>query len=541
LKKNRRTASAALSTILVLLLLLGTLLTMFSLTVVAAAADEEEDPLHIYYDKNNNGVYEPGDRISSEDTAASLGDVCQKDLPLTIKVLVRWELPPAGAELNVQYVDVEMKEELTSFGVNFSPKTFRLTNPSELKRFVDVTIPSLPLGPRVVIIKAENIGQDPSPPDAPRVAGTKGYFKVNVINCVPQADLSIVKSGPDYAHAGDTITYTYTVSNAGPDEACNVVVSDDVAGLATYVSGYTDSDDCIDPGETWTFEATYTVQAGDPDPLVNTATVSSDADDPDLSNNVATWSVDLIAKICGYKFYDANANHAWDAGEPPVAGFKIELYDQSGNQLATAFTAADGSYCFDELDAGTYTVQEVLPPGSGWMPTTSTSITVDLLSGEISMNHNFGNLCLEPGQGGRTIGYWANAGNSLIDPSDIAYLNSLNLYPTSWGPTFSSPDQIRNYLLKANAKNMLWMLSAQLIAAILNVRHGYLDGSTLVCVDPPTCNTFMTIDDIINNAISALSSGDRSEQEYWKNLLDALNNNWLLFVSPVPCDVEYPE
>jgi uncharacterized repeat protein (TIGR01451 family) len=630
--------------------------------------------------------------------------------------------------------------ELTSFGVNFSPKTFTLTNPSELERFVDVTIPSLPLGPQVIIIKADNIGQNPR---TPTVAGTKGYFKVNVINCVPQADLSIVKSGPDYAHTGDTITYTYTVSNAGPDEACNVAVNDDVAGTPTYVSG-DDGNGCIDPFETWTFEATYTVQAGDPDPLVNTATVSSDADDPDLSNNVATWSVDilhpaidvskscpqyahegdaisytitventgdtplsnvmvsdpllgfswtgslavgevmtftvpftvptpsgditntvtasgedplgltvsdtasctvdvlhpaiaivksadkvtaragdtitytiivtntgdtplygvtvtdtllgtfsigtlgvgqsvtitpaptytvnagdpdplvntatasghdilgltvtatdswsvdLIAMICGYKFYDANANGVWDAGEPPVAGFKIELYDQSGSLLATTFTAADGSYCFDGLDAGTYTVQEVLPLGS-WMPTTPISITVTLLSGEIKENNNFGNLCLEPGQGGKTIGYWANAGNSLIDLSDIAYLNTLNLYPTSWGPPFSSPSQIRNYLLKANAKNMWWMLSAQLIATILNVRHGYLDGSTLVCVDPPACTTFMTINDIINGAIGALGSNKpRSEQEYWKNLLDLLNNNQLPFVSPEPCPVEYP-
>jgi uncharacterized repeat protein (TIGR01451 family) len=738
LKKEVR--MSAIATMLMLLLLLGTPLIMFSLTVVAAAADEEEDPLHIYYDKDNDGVYEPGDRISSEDTAADLGDACQEDLPLTIKVLVRWELPPAGAERNVQYVDVEMNE-LTSFGVNFSPEDFRLTNPSELERLVDVTIPSLPLGPRVVIIKADNIGQDPR---TPKVAGTKGYFKVNVISCVPQADLSIVKSGPTYAHVDDTITYTYTVSNAGPDAACNVVVSDDVAGTPTYVSGDTNNNGCIDPDETWTFQATYTVQAGDPDPLVNTATVSSDADDPDTSDNEATWtvdilhpaidvskscpqyahegdtisytmtvkntgdtplsnvmvtdsllgiiftgslavgeemtfdvpftvptpsdditntvtasgedplgltvtdtaqctvdvlhpaiaidksaakvtaragdtitytiivtntgdtplydvsvtdtllgtfsigtlgvgqsvtitpaptytvnagdpdplvntatasgkdvldmevtaedtaSVDLIAMICGYKFYDANANGVWDDGEPPVAGFKIELYDQFGDLLATTFTADDGSYCFDGLDAGTYTVQEVLPPDSGWMPTTSTSIDVDLLSGKIKENNNFGNLCLEPGRGGRTIGYWANAGNSLIDPSDIAYLNSLNLYPTSWGPTFSSPDQIRNYLLKANAKNMWWMLSAQLIATILNVRHGYLDGSTLVCIDPPTCSTFMTINDIINGAIGALGDNvPRATQEYWKNLLDKLNNNRLPFVSPEPCPVEY--
>jgi uncharacterized repeat protein (TIGR01451 family) len=253
------------------------------------ATDEEEDPLHIYYDKNGNGKYEGGDRISSEDKAANLGDVCQGQT-LEITVLVEWEIegrPPNS-------VNVEMIE-LTSFGITFNPTTFTLSRPSPTNQSVTVTIPSLSLGTWHVVIKANNTGQDPPKGRGiSEVAGTEGHFKVNVISCVPQADLSISKSGPAYAHAGDTITYTYTVSNAGPDAACNVVVSDDVAGPATYVSGDNDGDDCLDPGETWTFQATYTVQAGDPDPLVNTATVSSDADDPNTSNNVATWSVDIL-------------------------------------------------------------------------------------------------------------------------------------------------------------------------------------------------------------------------------------------------------
>jgi uncharacterized repeat protein (TIGR01451 family) len=229
--------------------------------------EEEEDPVKILY----NGVAyssPPGPTFT----------VCVGQ-PLTFTVVAYWHAKPNPSQ--VSFVDVVMRE-ITSFGVTFSPTSFTLYNPTPDSQNVDVNVPAfMSTGTFQVQIYADTVNQGPS--STPVVAGTNMYFDVNVISCAATADLSIVKSGPTYAHAGDTITYTYTVTNAGPDEACNVVVSDDVAGTPTYVSGDTDNDGCIDPGETWTFEATYTVQAGDPDPLVNTATVSSDADDPDLS------------------------------------------------------------------------------------------------------------------------------------------------------------------------------------------------------------------------------------------------------------------
>ncbi|MEM2294046.1 MAG: hypothetical protein QXX41_12295 [Nitrososphaerota archaeon] len=111
---------------------------------------------------------------------------------------------------------------------------------------------------------------------------------------VPNADLYIMKSGPQYAHVGDTITFMFNVNNAGPDSATGVVVTDDKAGTATYASGDTNSNEMLDVGETWIFTATYEVSETDLDPLTNTATVTSTTLDPQISNNKASWSVDVL-------------------------------------------------------------------------------------------------------------------------------------------------------------------------------------------------------------------------------------------------------
>ncbi len=89
--------------------------------------------------------------------------------------------------------------------------------------------------------------------------------------------MTMVKSGPTVAADGDTVTYTFAVSNddvngdGGP--ITGLAVDDDLAGTATYVAG-DDGDDALEVGETWTFSAQYTIQADDPNELVNTATAT---------------------------------------------------------------------------------------------------------------------------------------------------------------------------------------------------------------------------------------------------------------------------
>ena len=97
-------------------------------------------------------------------------------------------------------------------------------------------------------------------------------------------DLQVTKSGPSAASVGQTITYTFMISHTGASDSSPATitgVADDVAGAATYVSGDTNSDGLLDGGETWTYTATYTVQATDPNPLVNVVTVTAVDEDGD--------------------------------------------------------------------------------------------------------------------------------------------------------------------------------------------------------------------------------------------------------------------
>ncbi|MDP3582623.1 MAG: SdrD B-like domain-containing protein, partial [Ignavibacteria bacterium] len=104
-----------------------------------------------------------------------------------------------------------------------------------------------------------------------------------------------------------------------------------------------------------------------------------------------TTPVDLSnGSICGMKYNDLNGNGRKDTGELGLSGWTINL--SMGAVQMTATTGTDGSYCFNNLAAGTYTLTETQQ--SGWQQTAPASpgtYTITLTPGTNLIGINFGN------------------------------------------------------------------------------------------------------------------------------------------------------
>jgi uncharacterized repeat protein (TIGR01451 family) len=112
----------------------------------------------------------------------------------------------------------------------------------------------------------------------------------------PEADLLLLKTdNPDPVMPGTLLTYTLTVSNAGPSDARNVVVSDTLPGEVTFVSAAPPQTSGPNPllwnlgtvpaGEDRIIEIVVQVQSWVTQTFTNTAVVTSTTFDPDPSNN----------------------------------------------------------------------------------------------------------------------------------------------------------------------------------------------------------------------------------------------------------------
>ena len=81
--------------------------------------------------------------------------------------------------------------------------------------------------------------------------------------CAAERLINIIKtaSPTSLPAGGGQVVYTYTVTNPGTVEFSGVVVTDNMVSPVTYVSGDTNGDDILQPGETWIYTATANITA----------------------------------------------------------------------------------------------------------------------------------------------------------------------------------------------------------------------------------------------------------------------------------------
>jgi hypothetical protein len=262
--------------------------------------------------------------------------------------------------------------------------------------------------------------------------------------------------------------------------------------------------------------------------------------------------------LCVDKFYDANVDGLKDNNEVSINGWQIQVFADDN-----LFISRETYFC-SEVPPDSYKVIESTPIETNWLHTTPIQVYTTLPPDQTV---EFGNVCLGKG-GGLTLGFWSNRnGQALETAADFVFLNGLCLRNATGanqdfiGTLTQQKTLLHDWLLAGNATNMAYMLSVQLTAMELNVRHNSVNGNALLyggdCVKAfqdsgqlPQHNGqsdgFITVNDLMTAAANELCahgytpSGNqfRSFQECMKTTLDNANNN-LNFVQATPCPFSF--
>ena len=289
-----------------------------------------------------------------------------------------------------------------------------------------------------------------------------------------------VKSGskPAISHWVLGLAPEATPTVVSSSDAATVVGTDPTTGLygIKFDTGYGDDESrqvtLVLEGAWAAGEAKIAVKAG-------SGWVGGTAQGPVLSAAASATYV-----LSGVLFADFDRDGNAETGEVGVSGVDVTL-----SNGAVATTAADGSYRFESLESGDYTVAYVLP--SGLKATTPVSADV-ALSADAAVD--FGvvvdrvQLCGQPAAG-NTIGFWKNnlskaiagkSGGTQVSAATLASyttrIGAFGLAPFA-GITMSQADGV----LGATGSDVLVLLRKQLLAAEYNYANGaYIGGSELV-------------------------------------------------------------
>ncbi|GAB5403266.1 MAG: SdrD B-like domain-containing protein [Aureliella sp.] len=195
-------------------------------------------------------------------------------------------------------------------------------------------------------------------------------------------DLAVTKVDDiDPIAPGSTLQYTMVVTNNGPSQATGVTLNDTLPSGLTFVSAtstvgtatgagnvVTGNIGTLASGASATVTVTATVDATASGTLTNTATVTGTETETNSTNNSATQTTDIAipGSISGRVYLDQDGNGAFTSGESGLGGVTITLTGTAVGGAAvsrTETTAADGTYTFNNVLPGTYSLQQTQPTG----------------------------------------------------------------------------------------------------------------------------------------------------------------------------------
>jgi hypothetical protein len=165
-----------------------------------------------------------------------------------------------------------------------------------------------------------------------------------------EADLAVTMTdSPDPITYDQTVTYTLTVTNDGPDPS-----PVDVRVITCHL-------DSLGSGA----EATVTIVVTSRclGLCTNQVEVAGPAEDPDLGDNSASEDTTTLNPVIGDRVWeDLDGDGIQDAGEPGVVSALVYLFDPNGVFLDVTFTDSSGNYGFS-VPLGSYYVRFIPPPG----------------------------------------------------------------------------------------------------------------------------------------------------------------------------------
>jgi len=146
--------------------------------------------------------------------------------------------------------------------------------------------------------------------------------------CITVADVSVQKSAaPEPAEVGATLTYTITVSNAGPEEASSVTLSDPLPAQVSFVSSTPSQGSCVYDAPTHTVDCDLGLLSPAASAQVTIETTVDEAGSFTNTATAATSSRDLDG-----------SNDSDSAETTTPALFDLILYDDSGRACVSVNT-----------------------------------------------------------------------------------------------------------------------------------------------------------------------------------------------------------